>query len=578
MIWRSVLGCLVLATVGCQSSAPGAGAGDVIDAGADEGTPDLPASPSVSHVIDNDGDGAAVVGEWIGVAGQHLDGACSVRLGTAQARVIAVSSEEIQLQVPEGIPVGRQRPIIACDGGETSFELTVRRYHLVSMPAGHQVAVLEEASPGQISDTSMRLDVPDAEWLALSDDSAVAYVGTAASATAAPAIRVIDLTAAGGPALLPGEVSDNGSVRMPVFGLATAGDAPVLAVARGLHVTLYDISEPRRPVAVGAIRSVSIDTGGALPEIDAGFLTKVALGPDGTRAVVLDGAADQISVHDISTPSAPLVIHEGIVISDGSPVRPMVDLPIPLLSGALGLIKVRGGSAQALALSGDGQTAAVLAGGGLGALVPETYNLDLDNSTISVIDVRRGAHRVERLSLPEAHVPSDVAFMPDGAIYVTSMSSDSAVLLTILFKIGVGALVGGGLDLATVASTLLGSFTNVIDIAKAAWNGTLFHLGGLHHVVASASGIKVIDRKLGYVQGGLCVTYDGERMVAASQGWKVNIGFGVPRLVEHFDFAYELAATIHDPARTSQRELSLSTWQARMLLPPWSFGQAACQQ
>jgi hypothetical protein len=50
--------------------------------------------------------------------------------------------------------------------------------------------------------------------------------------------------------------------------------------------------------------------------------------------------------------------------------------------------------------------------------------------------------------------------------------------------------------------------------------------------------------------------------------------------VKKFEFKYDLGVTVHDltKGKSSYKYLSLYSWKAAMLLPPWFFGDAACQQ
>jgi hypothetical protein len=573
-----IVGLVSLLGLACGSSVPAVGGDGGVDVAppAPDTRPDpdtaLP-PPSVTTV--DDGDGVAVVGEVVLLQGKSFGPNCEVQFGSVKARRISVSQVELRFQVPEGIPVGAAAPLLVCDNGSTSFSLQVRRYHPVTLPGLDKVALLEENSPGGIVDSGQRLTFADADTVALSDDSAVAYVASAKTATGSPHVGIVDLTASGGPQLLQDELPIVEPVKLPNFSVATAADAPVLALAGGLYVVLYDIADPRVPKRLGTIQSVALVPGTTLPQVNAGFFIDVALSPDGKTAVLLDGAADELWVHDIAKPDSPVLVGNKIKVSAGSSAKPMVNLPWGI-SGMLGLLKVQGGSAQDLALSADGKRAAVLAGGGVGALVPESFNLDLHNTTLTVVDLPTGSYLNELEQLTEANIPNNVGFAPGGDAYVTSLSSASVVLLKILFEIGVKVLTGGGLDLTSITSLLFTNFFDVLDVVKSTWDGTLFHLGGLHHVVNNKAGPGSFAR-LPEIQAGLCTTYDGTRLVATGQGWVVDIDLG-PTIVEDFVFRYDLGVTVHDLAANSHAYHSLEPWHPQLLLPPWSFGHVACQQ
>jgi hypothetical protein len=434
--------------------------------------------------------------------------------------------------------------------------------------------VLQETAPGTIVDSKLRVTVGNPDGVVLSDDSAVAYVATERNLLKAASVSVVDVVAAGGPKVV-GTVPYSPAVKMPIYGLDTAASAPVLALATGLQVLFFDISDPRQPRQAGSVQLVTVTPGGPLPQISAGFFIDVALSADGKKALLLDGAADTLHVYDISTLAKPRLVRNKIKVSAGTSARPVIS--IPGISGLLGALKVQGGSAMEVALSPDGTRAMVLAGGGIGALVPETFNLNLNNTTISVWDLTTNAYYNKLEYLRQAHFPNNLIYAPSGDAYVSSLSSATAVLTKVIFQVAVLALTGGGLDLKDLGSLLFSSFNDVIDVIRAAWQGKLFDLGGLHRVVdhkASKGSFKHIP----YIQGGMCATYDRRVLLSAGQGWIVEIEFGFPQLVKKFVFKYDLGVTLHDLQQKKYKYLSLYAWKIEMLLPPWFFGQAACQQ
>lgn len=554
------------------------GAGDLqVDITPDVLTPDTVMSPPViDKVIDAGQDGTALVGENVDLSGSNFGTNCGVLLGTIKAEVVSSSQVDLRFQTPEGVPVGQNSGTLSCDNGSAAFQLTVGRHHLVTVPDKDRVVVLTETSPGKIVDSTKRVTFTSPDRVVLSDDSAVAYVATERNLIKAPKIGMIDVVAAGGPKLLSTSVPYSELVKMPIYGMAVAADAPVLAVAGGLYVLFYDISDPQKPVKKGKIQFVTLIPGKNLPQILAGFFIDVALSPDGKTAVLLDGAADQIHIYNISDMAKPLAVQTKISISAGTSSKPIVS--IPGISGLLGLLKVRGGSAQDVEISPDGNRIIVLAGGGIGALLPETFTLDLKNTTISVWDRIANAYLTKLEYLKDAHFPNNVVFAPSGDAFVSSVSSSTALLTKVLFQIAVMALVGGGsLDLKDLATLLFTNFTDLIDIIKAAWQGKLFDLGGLHKVVNNKASQGSFSH-IPYIQGGMCATYDGSVLLSAGQGWYVDIKLGFPKIVERFTLQYNLGVTVHDLKAKKYSFLNFYTWKIPMLLPPWFFGQAACQR
>ena len=160
---------------------------------ADRPAADALPPPRVTSVTDTGKDGDAVVGEVVLLEGESFGPGCKVRFGTVEARVISHAQVELRFQVPEGIPVGAHQPTLACGNGSTSFKLGVRRYHLVTLPPADRIAVLGETAVGQIQDTKRRLVLADADRVALSNDSAVAYVGSSTSAAKAPTVGIVGI-------------------------------------------------------------------------------------------------------------------------------------------------------------------------------------------------------------------------------------------------------------------------------------------------------------------------------------------------------------------------------------------------
>ncbi len=576
---------LFLALPACdeQTSFPGHDSGPV-DSGAQELGGDLsdavvetaPASPSITSVKDKGNDGVTTVGEHVILSGVNFGGGCTTTVGGKAAVVISQSQQELTFQTPEGIPIGSNAGVLTCPNGTASFTLDVSRYHLVTVPDRDRVAVLKEATAGDIAKSGKSVTFSDPDTIVLSSDSAVAYVATERNLTKTPKIGIVDIVASGGPALLKAGVSVKQTVPLPIFGLATAADAPVLAVANGLQVIFYDTTDPRAPVAKGKVQFVTVTPGGPVPQVSTGFFIDVALSPDGKKAALLDGAADHLHVYDLSNLAKPKALNTKIKISAGASTKTIVDIPI--LSGLLKQIKVQGGSAMKVAFAPGGNQVAALAGGGLGALVPETFNLNLNNTTISVFDIQTNAYVSKLESLPKAHFPNNLAFEPKGELYVSALSSATALLTKVIFQIGVLAAIGGGsIDLQSIASLLFKSYKDIISIIDAAWNGKLFDLGGVYKL---NSGKVKSFWHIPYIQGGMCATYDSKRLISAGQGWTIKLEFGLPKLVKTFEFKYDLGVTVHDltKGKASYKYVSLYSWKAAMLLPPWFFGSAACQQ
>ena len=542
-----------------------------------DGGPDTaPPGPTITAVTDAGKDGSALVGELVYLTGTNFDSTCKVSLGKVAARVLGYSQTEVRFQTPEAIPVGVNAGTLTCGHGSAVFSLTVLRYHLVTVPAMDRVAVMQETKPGDISDSKLRVKVSQGDGVVLSDDSAVAYVATARNILKAPRVTIVDLVAAGGPKALVDAVPYSQQAKLPIYGLATAARAPVLATATGLRVTFFDITDPRKPVEKGNVQFVSMLPGRGLPKILAGYFIDVAITPDGKIAVLLDAASDQIHVYNISNLASPKAVQTKIKVAAGTSAKLLVEIPV--VTGLLGGLKVQGGSSQDIAISADGTQVAVLAGGGLGALFPETFNLDLSNSTLTVWDLSTNAYVTNMENLKQAHLPNNVAWAPSGDAHVTSLSSATALLTKVIFQIAVMvAINGGSVDLTGIASLLFKNYQDLLNVIKAAWQGKLFDLGGLH-LIKNGKASKGTFTHVPYIQGGLCTTYDEARMLVAGQGWIVNIKFGLPKVVEKFVFKYDLGVTVHDLKTKKYKYQSLYPWKIKMLLPPWSFGQAACQQ
>ena len=543
----------------------------------DQLAPDtVPPGPTITAVTDAGKDGAAVVGETVYLTGTNFDASCKVAFGKVPARVLAYAQTEVRFQTPEGIPVATNSGTLACDNGSAPFSLTVMRYHLVTVPPMDRVAVMSETTPGEILDSKLRVKVAQADGVVLSDDSAVAYVATARNILKSPRVTIVDLVAAGGPKALVDAVPYSQQAKLPIYGLATAANAPVLAIVTGLRVTFFDISDPRKPVEKGHVQFVSMLPGRGLPKILAGFFIDVAITPDGKKAVLLDAASDQIHVYDISTLASPKPIQTKIKVAAGTSAKLLVEIPV--VTGLLGGLKVQGGSSQDIAMSPDGTQVAILAGGGLGALFPETFNLDLSNTTLTVWDLTTNAYVSNMGSLKEAHLPNNVGYAPSGNIHVTSMSSATALLTKVIVQIAVMvAINGGSLDLTSLASLLFKNYKDLIKVIEAAWKGKLFDLGG-QHLIKSGSVKTATFSHIPYIQGGVCTTYDEAKLLAAGQGWLVDIQFGLPSIVKKFVIRYELGLTVRDLKTKKSKVRSLYPFKIKMLLPPWSFGQAACQQ
>ncbi len=547
------------------------------DAAPDQLSPDTaPPGPTITAVTDAGKDGKAVVGEHVYLSGTNFDASCKVAFGKVSARVLAYSQAEVRFQTPEAIPVGTNKGTLTCDNGSAPFSLTVMRYHLVTVPPMDRVAVMSETTPGEILDSKLRVKVSQGDGVVLSDDSAVAYVASARNILKSPRVTIVDLVAAGGPKALVDAVPYSQQAKLPIYGLATAAKAPVLATATGLRVTFFDISDPRKPVEKGHVQFVSVLPGGGLPKIIAGYFIDVAITPDGKKAVLLDAASDQIHIYDISTLASPKPIQTKIKVAAGTSAKLLVEIPV--VTGLLGALKIQGGSSQDIAMSPDGTQVAILAGGGLGALFPETFNLDLNNTTVTVWDLTTNAYVSNMGNLTEAHLPNNVGYAPSGNVHVTSMSSATALLTKVIFQIAVMvAINGGNVDLSSIASMLFKNYKDLIKVIEAAWKGKLFDLGG-HHVAPGGVVKSASFKHIPYIQGGLCTTYDEARMLVAGQGWVVEIKLGLPQIVKKFVFKYDLGVTVHDLKTKKYKYRSLYPWKIKMLLPPWSFGQAACQQ
>ena len=534
--------------------------------------------PTITKVQDLGNDGVTIVGEYVQLTGTNFGGGCTVTLGAKSTVVKSQSQQGLTFQTPEGIPVGTNAGVLTCPNGTATFSLDVNRYHLVTIPDRDRIAVLQETSPGVITRRTKEVTFSSPDVVVMSSDSAVAYVATERNLAKTPKIGIVDIVASGGPALTTQGVTVKQTIVLPIFGMATAADAPVLAVANGLQVIFYDTTDPRAPVAKGKVQFVTVTPGGPAPKITTGFYIDVALSPDGKTAALLDGASDKVYIFDITNLAKPTDTKTSFKASGGASTKPVLDIPV--ISGLLGGLKVQGGSAMKVAFAPNGDEVAALAGGGLGALIPETFNLSLNNSTVTIFDVKTNAFVANLTSLTKAHFPNNLAYQANGDLYVSALSSATALLTKVIFQIAVMAALGGGsIDLSSIASLLFQNYKDIISIIESAWNGKLFDLGGLYTV--SSGKVKAFWH-IPYIQGGMCATYDAKNLLSAGQGWTVKLELGFPKLVKKFEFKYDLGVTIHDltkaSTKASAKYVSLYSWKAKMLLPPWFFGDAACQQ
>ncbi len=558
---------------------------DVVDPTVYDQIPEEPKLPQIFDVTDLGQDGMATIGEWVRIRGENLDTNCAVLFDTLiPAALRNVQTNSIEFQVPEGIAVGEKDILLRCKEGIKDFTLDVTRYVLVALPQDGEVAVLEEVEEGLFDDVGYRIIFQDVEHVMLSHDSSHSYISTGKLSIKLlnPAVGIVDMTAGGGPQLLPVNILREKDIQLPITSLATSPDFPLLAISDGISVDFYDITTPSVPLYKNTITFFETKFSNVIPEVHVNFFVDVAINSLGDRACLLDGAGDRLRIFDITDIMNPKEIHDPIKISNGDQgVSVPIEIPIDI-PGLGNTITVGTGVAQEVEISPDGLKAVVLSGGGLGAMVPETYNLNLKNTTISVVNTLNGEYINQLEYLEKAQFPFKIGFSQTGDAYVSAFGSQSFVLLQILFEIGKIIVVTGGLDLPSLATIFFDHFKDFIDIVLSAFNGSLFHLGAVYQLkdgVSAANG--GYFETWPYAYGGLDTTYDDRFFLASGGGFRLDLQLQFSlQFVKKFEGKLDFGFTQYPFAekKDGAEYFGLTPIRADILLPPYGFGEVSIQK
>lgn len=197
-------------------------------------------------------DGVTHVGELLLIEGSGFGKQPTVGIAGRPAEVRwRTSGGGIVVQVPAGCAIGPQRLWVAAGGTRDEVPLTLHRLAVVldprpASPTLHAVRVGGSAAPAAAG-PPIAVGLPGQPPLsmALSPDGAAAYVLLAAPSAqgdAVSTVQVIDLLAPGGPKLV-----DTRKLRQRAHLITAAEQTGLLALVGDEEVTLWDVSEGRRP-------------------------------------------------------------------------------------------------------------------------------------------------------------------------------------------------------------------------------------------------------------------------------------------------------------------------------------------
>jgi len=197
-------------------------------------------------------DGVTHIGELVLIEGSGFGKQPTVGIAGRPAEVRwRTNGGGIVVQVPAGCAVGPQRLWVAAGGSRAEAPITLHRLAVVMDPREgqqtlHALRIGQGSSPVPAGPP---LAIGTAGQkplsLALSPDGAAAYVllaPPAQPADAASSVQVIDLVAVGGPKLI-----DTRKLRQRAHLLAAAEATGIMALVGDEQVTLWDVSEGRRP-------------------------------------------------------------------------------------------------------------------------------------------------------------------------------------------------------------------------------------------------------------------------------------------------------------------------------------------
>jgi hypothetical protein len=197
-------------------------------------------------------DGVTHIGELLLIEGSGFGKQPTVGIAGRPAEVRwRTGGGGIVVQVPAGCAVGPQRLWVAAGGSRDEVPLTLHRLAVVldprpSGPTLHALRVGGSATPTPAG-APLPVGLPGQPPLsmALSPDGAAAYVLLAPpspKADAASTVQVVDLVAPGGPKLV-----DTRKLRQRAHLIAAAEQTGLMALIGDEEVTLWDVSEGRRP-------------------------------------------------------------------------------------------------------------------------------------------------------------------------------------------------------------------------------------------------------------------------------------------------------------------------------------------
>lgn len=194
-------------------------------------------------------DGRIVMGELILIEGSGFGIQPAAGIGSRSGEILwRTSGGGIVMRVPVGSAAGRQTAWVQAGFRRTEAPVELHRIGLVlDTRRGKLHTVLvrgdADATPG-VTAAGAPLDVPDARALAISPSGAAAYVlqhGGGAPG-GGDRIAIVDLAAPGGP-----RITETRPLRHAVHSLVVAERDPVLAAVGPDQVTLWDLTEARRP-------------------------------------------------------------------------------------------------------------------------------------------------------------------------------------------------------------------------------------------------------------------------------------------------------------------------------------------
>ncbi len=289
MFANGILGVMVLAAAGCATS----GFPDVVDV-RDVSTTFGP--PSVSRIRDvgavplpqtgawnGESDGVAGPGELVILEGENFGRLPTVSIG-GRATAVGARTEGggIIARVPTGVPVGDVAIVVATPKGRAEKKFPIRRFAVV-VHDGQLLFLRVEKDRAELIGKS--LPAPGARAVRISSDGAAAYV--VVNRPDGDYLAAIDLCAPGGPRIASEKkLAHHGAL------LASAMDAPIVAVVGDREITILATREPRAPAL---FEPMDLPMGAKGPHA-------VELSPDGKLLAVLVSEGNRLVALDVSSP------------------------------------------------------------------------------------------------------------------------------------------------------------------------------------------------------------------------------------------------------------------------------------